>query len=106
MTPPGRRSSLADGFCLTGGDVWSSRIAPFAAFAAQAFAGKLAAMSIVEGAIEDRVGAGGPPTASCQRFRGLESHDHRAAAISLFENFEEFQGDRVEGFETKCREPS
>jgi hypothetical protein len=56
MTPSGRRSLLVDRFCLTGDDVWSTRFASLAdlrlPIAAQAFAGKLDTMNIVNEAIE------------------------------------------------------
>jgi len=42
--PPGGRVLLADGFCLTGDDLWSSGLDPFTAVAAQIFAGKLDAV--------------------------------------------------------------
>jgi hypothetical protein len=56
MMPPGWRASLANGVCLTGGDVWSSRLAPFAAGTAQAFAGKLDAVGVVDEALHGKLG--------------------------------------------------
>lgn len=106
MMPPGWRGLLADGFCLTGDDVWSSRLASFAAFAAQAFAGKLNAMSVVNEAVEDRVGVGGIGDDFMPAVHGkLRRDDRRAAAVSLFEDFEEIMaGAGVEGFEAEVVE--
>ncbi len=99
--PPGWRASLADGFCLIGGDVWSSRLAPFAAGAAQTFAGKLDAVGVVDETVQDGVGVGRVGYDFVPALHGkLGSHDRRAAAVSLFEDFEEVvPGRSVEGFE-------
>src|SRR5664280_528083 len=40
MMPPGSRASLADGFCLTGDDVWSSLLVLLSSGSAHAFAGQ------------------------------------------------------------------
>ena len=59
MMPPGLRASLADGFSVTGDDVWSSLLVLFSFGPAQAFAGQFDAMGVVNEAVEDRVGVGG-----------------------------------------------
>jgi hypothetical protein len=97
MTPSGSRSLLVDRFCLTGEVVWSSRFTSHAdlrlPIAAQAFAGKLDRMNMVNEAIEaieEVVGAGGIAkdfTPMIRREPG--SLDRRAGARSRFENFEE-----------------
>lgn len=44
MMPPGWRASLADGFCLTGGGFWSSRLLRLPRVRRRLFAGKLDAV--------------------------------------------------------------
>jgi hypothetical protein len=48
MMPPGWRGLLADGFCLTDEDIWSSRLGLLAACATQTLTGEFDAMVIVD----------------------------------------------------------
>jgi hypothetical protein len=90
MIPPGWRGSLADGFCLTGEDVWSSRLGLFAACAAQTFSGGFDAMSVVDEAVQNGVGVSGIADDLMPVVYGkLEGDDGRPAAISLLEDFKE-----------------
>ncbi len=90
MIPPGSRASLADGFSLTGDDVWSSLLVLFSLGPAQAFAGQLDAMGVVNEAVQDRIGVGGIADDLVPAIHGELGRDNRrAAAVSLLEDFEQ-----------------
>ena len=90
MMPPGWRGSLADGFCLTDEDVWSSRLGLFAACATQTLTGEFDAMGVVDEAIQDGVGVGGVAYGLMPAIHGkLGRDDCGAASVSLLEDFEE-----------------
>jgi DDE superfamily endonuclease len=59
MMPPGSRASLADSFFVIGDDSWSSFLILFDAGSAQALAGEIDPVRIMDEAIKNRVGVGG-----------------------------------------------
>ena len=100
IMPPGWRGLLADGFCLTDEDVWSSRLGPLSACAAQTFTGKFDAMGVVDEAIQRgpdclgrrsrrrrrAFGTGrGLDRADCGNPRLKSSNASKARALSAFE---------------------
>ena len=101
MMPPGSRASLADGFSLTGDDVWSSLLVLLSSGAAQAFAGQFDAVGVVNEPVQDGVGVGGVAYNPMPAIHGKLGGDHRgAAAVALLEDFEEIvTGGRVERLE-------
>ena len=84
----------------------SSRFGLFASGAAQALAGQLDAMRIVDEAVQDGVGVSGVANDLMPCGQGeLGGDDRRPAAVSLLENFEQIvTGAGVEGFEAEVVE--
>ena len=90
MMPPGSRASLADSFFVIGDDSWSSFLILFDAGSAQALAGEIDPVRIMDEAIKDRVGVRGIAYDFVPALHGeLRGDDGRTAAVSFLEDFED-----------------
>ncbi len=98
MMPPGWRGSLANGFCLTHEDVWSSRLGLFSARVAQTFAGEFDPMGVVDETIQDGVGIGGVDDGA--DLVGWGRHDARHARHQRMECGKRNGCDRIGHFDS------
>src|ERR1700693_2974473 len=90
MMPPGSRASLADSFFVIGDASWSSFLLLFDAGSAQALAGEIDPVRIMDEAIKDRIGGAGIPYDFVPARAGeLRGDDGRPAAVSFLEDFED-----------------
>jgi hypothetical protein len=85
MMPPGSRASLADSFFVIGDDSWSSFLILFDVGSAQALAGEIDPVRIMDEAIKDRVGGGIAYDFVPALHGELRGDDGRTAAVSFLD---------------------